>query len=80
MHSAERKCSTLRTTSEENKVLARRFGEAINARQFDVLNKLVAPDFVRHEDGKFAEMWVTWDNMAALSQLGHIPAPPAKNG
>jgi len=147
----------MRTRSEENKVLARRFGEAMNARQYDVLDELVAPNFLRHcqatpetdvrsleqfkdflrqdaavfpdstqtpthllaegdlvavwatyegtqrgqmgpfppsgrrmrvdfaavlrvEDGKIAEMWVTWDNMAALAQLGHIPAPPSMNG
>jgi predicted ester cyclase len=35
--------------------------------------------FSRIEGGKIAEMWVTWDNMAALSQLGHFPPaePPA---
>jgi steroid delta-isomerase-like uncharacterized protein len=27
----------------------------------------------RVEDNKIAELWVTWDNMAALSQLGHFP-------
>ncbi len=27
----------------------------------------------RVEEGKLAELWVTWDNMAALSQLGHFP-------
>jgi len=26
-------------------------------------------------DGKFAEFWVTWDNMTILAQLGHLPAP-----
>lgn len=31
--------------------------------------------FLRFEDGKIAEMWVTWDNLAALTQLGHFPAP-----
>ncbi|MCP4574564.1 MAG: ester cyclase [bacterium] len=29
----------------------------------------------RIEGGKIAELWVTWDNMAALSQLGHYPPP-----
>lgn len=28
---------------------------------------------LRIERGKVAEMWVTWDNMAALGQLGHLP-------
>ena len=27
----------------------------------------------RVENNKLAELWVTWDNMAALSQLGHFP-------
>lgn len=31
----------------------------------------------RIENGKLAETWLTWDNMAALSQLGHLP-PPAQ--
>jgi steroid delta-isomerase-like uncharacterized protein len=143
----------IRTTSDENKVLARRFGEVMNARQFDVLDELVAQNVVRHcqatpavevrsleqfkdflrqdaavfpdsiqtpthilaegdlvavwatyegtqrgqmgpfppsgrkmrvdfaavlrvEGGKIAEMCVTWDNMAALAQLGHLPAAP----
>ncbi len=29
----------------------------------------------RFENGKVAEMWVTWDNVAALMQLGHFPPP-----
>jgi len=29
----------------------------------------------RIEDGKLAELWVTWDNLAALTQLGHFPPP-----
>jgi len=31
------------------------------------------------ENGKFAKMSVTWDNTAALAQLGHMPARPGKN-
>lgn len=31
----------------------------------------------RIQDGKIAELWVTWDNMAALVQLGHFPPPGA---
>jgi predicted ester cyclase len=31
----------------------------------------------RIENGKAAEMWVTWDNLAALTQLGYFP-PPAQ--
>jgi predicted ester cyclase len=30
---------------------------------------------LRLENGKVAEIWVEWDNMSALSQLGHFPAP-----
>jgi steroid delta-isomerase-like uncharacterized protein len=143
-------------TIEENKTLVRRFGEAMNARQYGALDKVVAQDFRRHcqatpdinvtsleqfkeflrcdaavfpdsvqtlvhmvaegdlvavwltyegtqrgqmgpfppsgkkmrldfgaflrvENGKIAEMWVTWDNLAALAQLGHLPGPPGKN-
>ncbi len=138
------------TTREQNKALARRFGEAMNARQLELLDEIVAPDFRRHcqatpevvvrsledfkeflrqddhvfpdsvqtvqhmlaegnmvavwasyegtqqgqmgpfpasgkkmrldfgaflriQDRKIAELWVTWDNMAALAQLGHLP-------
>jgi len=32
---------------------------------------------LRFEDGKIVEMWVEWDNMAFLTQLGHFP-PPGK--
>ena len=32
---------------------------------------------LRVENGKLAELWITWDNMAVLSQLGHLPAVPA---
>lgn len=144
----------MRTTSEENKALARRLGEAIDARQLDLLDDIVAPNFIRHcqatpevdvrslqafkeflrqdatvfpdstqtlrhmlaegdlvavwvtydgtqrgqmgpfppsgkkmqvdfgavlrvENGKIAEMWVTWDNLAALAQLGHLPFRPS---
>lgn len=31
--------------------------------------------FLRVEHRRIAEMWVTWDNMAALAQLGHLPRP-----
>ncbi len=30
----------------------------------------------RLEDGKIAESWVAWDNMATLAQLGLLPPPP----
>jgi predicted ester cyclase len=139
------------TTIEDNKALARRLGEAIDARRWELLDDIVAPDFVRHcqatpdvdvrsleafkeylkqdasvfpdstqtlrhmlaegdllalwityvgtqqgqmgpfpptwkrmqidcgvllriDNGKIAEMWVTWDNLAALAQLGHLPS------
>jgi steroid delta-isomerase-like uncharacterized protein len=29
----------------------------------------------RIEAGKIAELWVTWDNVAGLVQLGHFPPP-----
>jgi len=30
---------------------------------------------LRIEDGKIVEMWVEWDNIAFLTQLGHFPPP-----
>ncbi len=33
----------------------------------------------RLEAGKLAELWVTWDNIAGLAQLGHFP-PPGEGG
>lgn len=33
--------------------------------------------FARLEDGKIVEMWAVWDNLAALTQLGHIEPPGA---
>ena len=27
----------------------------------------------RIEEGRFAEWWITWDNMTILGQLGHLP-------
>ncbi len=141
------------TTIEDNKQLVQRMGEAIAARRWDLLDGLVAPDFVRHcqatpgvdvksldafkkylegdaavfpdfvqtlkhmvaegdlvalwlthegtqraamgpfpasgrrmqiecgvffrvKDARIAEMWITWDNMAALAQLGHLTPGP----
>jgi steroid delta-isomerase-like uncharacterized protein len=135
---------------DQNKSVAQRFSEAVNSRRLDLLDDLVAPDFVRHcqatpsvrvrsledfkrfleEDwagapdgqftarfmvaegnlvalyctyagtqtgpwgpippsgkrfeldfsgvfrmagGKIAELWITWDNLALLTQLGHWP-------
>jgi predicted ester cyclase len=34
---------------------------------------------LRFEDGKVAEIWVEWDNLFALSQLGHFPPPESKS-
>ncbi len=138
---------------EQNKSVVQRFGEAQNNRRLDLVDELVAPDFVRHcqatpwveirsrEDfkrflqqdwaavpdghitprfviaegdyvaiyctyagtqtgqwgpippsgkrfeldfggvvrlagGKIAELWITWDNIAVLAQLGHWPPQP----
>jgi steroid delta-isomerase-like uncharacterized protein len=33
----------------------------------------------RIDDGRIAELWVTWDNLAGLAQLGLLP-PPAQSG
>lgn len=136
---------------EENKAVVRRFVEAINNTDYDLLDEVMAPDVVRHsqatpeiqvrsrdefkrfdeetkaafpdarvtvhflvaegdrvagymsftgtqegqmgsfpptrkpveskflgilrlEGGMIAEMWVEWDNLAMLTQLGHLPA------
>jgi steroid delta-isomerase-like uncharacterized protein len=144
------------TSPEENKALVHRFVEVVNAGNYDLLDALVAADFVRHcqatpgvhvrsladfkrfaaddratfpdqhidiqqlvaegdrvafycqyagtqrgpmgpfppsgrrmeidfagvfrvAEGKLAELWVTWDNLAGLVQLGHFP-PPAPQG
>jgi steroid delta-isomerase-like uncharacterized protein len=32
----------------------------------------------RIEDGRIAELWVEWDNLAMLTQLGLFPPPPAE--
>jgi len=32
---------------------------------------------LRLEEGKVAEIWVEWDNLSALAQLGHWPPPAA---
>jgi predicted ester cyclase len=34
---------------------------------------------LRLEGGKIAEMWVTWDNVAGLTQLGHIQLPATRS-
>ena len=30
---------------------------------------------LRIENDKIAEIWVEWDNISILTQLGHLPAP-----
>lgn len=35
--------------------------------------------FLRVEDGRIAEIWAVWDNVDALTQLGHM-APPETGG
>jgi len=32
----------------------------------------------RIEDGKIAETWISWDNVAMLTQLGFFPPPPVE--
>jgi predicted ester cyclase len=39
--------------------------------QIDVLG------IFRVRDGKLAELWMAWDSLAALGQLGHFPLPSA---
>jgi steroid delta-isomerase-like uncharacterized protein len=142
---------TAANTAEVNKELVRQFAQAINDRNLDALDDLVAPDVVRHsqatpgleidslddlkaflaadfgvvpdsriqmhqlvaegehvafwatyagtqegqmgpfppsgnrvssdfagyfrvEQGRIAELWVIWDNVTILTQLGHMPA------
>jgi len=46
---------------------------------FPPSNKYVELEFSgfhRLEDGKIVETWITWDNIAFLSQLGHFPPVP----
>jgi predicted ester cyclase len=48
---------------------------------FPASGKRVDCDFsgiFRFEDGKIAEIWVTWDNIGILTQLGHIAPPGAE--
>jgi steroid delta-isomerase-like uncharacterized protein len=41
-------------------------------KKFTLVNIIIQ----RLEDGKIAETWVSWDNVAMLSQLGLFPPPP----
>jgi len=44
---------------------------------FPASNKQMTLEFAgihRIENGKLVETWLTWDNLAALAQLGHFPA------
>ncbi|GLZ45884.1 hypothetical protein Acsp06_20690 [Actinomycetospora sp. NBRC 106375] len=44
---------------------------------FPASDRKVSFDFggiVHARDGKLAELWVTWDNMTILGQLGQLPA------
>lgn len=45
-----------------------------SGKSFELVNIVIH----RFEDGKIAETWVSWDNVAMLSQLGFFP-PPANN-
>jgi predicted ester cyclase len=48
---------------------------------FPPSGKRVDADFsgiFRFEDAKIAEIWVTWDNIDILTQLGHLPPPGAE--
>jgi len=42
-----------------------------SGKTFTVVNIIIQ----RLEDGKVAETWVSWDNLAMLSQLGFFPPP-----
>ena len=44
--------------------------------------KLTLPfiGILRIEDGKVAEIWVEWDNLYALAQLGHLQPPAETQG
>lgn len=41
--------------------------------------ELVFMGILRVEDGKVAEIWVEWDNLGALMQMGHITPLGAEN-
>jgi len=46
-------------------------GLPASGKTFTVVNIIIQ----RLEDGKVAETWVSWDNVAMLSQLGFFPPP-----
>ncbi len=43
-----------------------------SGKEFTVVNIIMH----RFEDGKIAESWVSWDNVAMLTQLGYFPPSP----
>ena len=40
--------------------------------------RLDCSGIMRFSNGKLAELWITWDNLAALTQLGHFPPAAPK--
>lgn len=50
-------------------------GLPATGKTFECVNIIIQ----RFENGKIAETWVTWDNVAMLSQLGFFP-PPSQDG
>jgi steroid delta-isomerase-like uncharacterized protein len=49
-------------------------GLPASGKEFKIVNIIVQ----RFENGKIAETWVSWDNLAMLSQLGFFPPPEQK--
>jgi predicted ester cyclase len=45
-------------------------------KEFTLVNLVIQ----RLEDGKIVETWVSWDNVAFLSQLGLMPEPGSVAG
>jgi len=46
-----------------------------SGKEFELYNIVIQ----RFENGKVAETWISWDNVALLSQLGFFPPPSAEN-
>ena len=46
-----------------------------SGKSFTLVNIIIQ----RLENGKVAETWISWDNVAFLSQLGLMPEPPARS-